>query len=49
MTLVVSGEPHELRRDRTLRVSCTLRAPSKGYTDAERRQELLAIREWLPK
>ena len=49
MTLLVSGQPHDLRRDRTLQVPCTLRAPSKGYTDAERRQELLAIREWLPK
>jgi trehalose/maltose hydrolase-like predicted phosphorylase len=49
MTLIVSGQPHELRRDRTLRVSCTLRAPPKGYTDAERRQELLSIRERLPK
>ena len=49
MTLLVSGQLHDLRRDRTLRVPCTLRAPSKGYTDAERRQELLAIRERLPK
>ena len=49
MTLLVSGQPHDLRRDRTLQVPCMLRAPSKGYTDAERRQELLAIRERLPK
>ena len=38
MTLLVSGQLHDLRRDRTLRVPCTLRAPSKGYTDAERRR-----------
>ena len=49
MTLLVSGQPHELRRDRTLRVPCTLRVPPKGYIDAERSQELLATRERLPK
>ena len=49
MTLVVSGQPHELRRDRTLRLSCTLRTPPKGCTDAERRQELPSTRTRLPR
>jgi trehalose/maltose hydrolase-like predicted phosphorylase len=49
MTLVVSGQPHDLRRDHTLRVPCRLPAPPKGYTDAERGQELPSIRERLPK
>ena len=44
MKLVVNGPPHELQGDRTLWVSCALRAPPKGYAAAERRQELLPIR-----
>ena len=49
MKLVVNGPPHELQDDRTLRVSCALRAPPKGYAAAERRQELLPIRGWCAK
>ena len=49
MTLLVSGQPHDLRRDRTLRLSCTLRTPPKGCTDAERRQELPSTRTRLPR
>ena len=47
MKLVVSGQPHELRCDRTLRVCCALRTPPKGYTDAGCRQELPPIRRRL--
>ncbi|MGC1886032.1 MAG: glycosyl hydrolase family 65 protein, partial [Stellaceae bacterium] len=44
MKLVVCGQPHELRGDRTLRVSCALRTPPNGCTDAGCREALPPIR-----
>ena len=44
MKLVVCGQPHELRGDRTLQVSFALRTPPKGCTDAGCRQDLPPIR-----